>query len=119
MNKKCLIIGSNSFSGSCFVDFLLKNNFEVFGISRSKEINNVFLPYFKSENFKNFKFLQLDLNNDLNEIIKLITINKIPYIVNFAAQSMVAESWENPEHWFNTNVVSTINLHNKLKILNF
>ena len=25
MNKKCLIIGSNSFSGSSFVDFLLKN----------------------------------------------------------------------------------------------
>ena len=32
---------------------------------------------------------------------------------------MVAESWENPEHWFNTNVVSTINLHNKLKNFKF
>ena len=69
---------SNSFSGSSFVDFLLKNNFDVFGISRSKEINNVFLPYFKSENLKKFKFFQLDLNNNLNEITKLIIDNKIP-----------------------------------------
>ena len=58
MNKKCLIIGSNSFSGSSFVDFLLKNNFDVFGISRSKEINNVFLPYFKIQNNKtNLSFI--------------------------------------------------------------
>lgn len=119
MNKKCLIIGSNSFSGSSFVNFLLKNKFQVFGVSRSKQLNSVFLPYINCKNFKNFKFFQFDLNVDLNEITKLIIDNEIPYVVNFAAQSMVAESWKNPEHWFNTNVVSTINLHNKLRNLRF
>ena len=33
-------------------------------------------------NLKKFKFFQLDLNNNLNEITKLIIDNKIPYIVN-------------------------------------
>jgi dTDP-glucose 4,6-dehydratase len=41
------------------------------------------------------------------------------YVVNFAAQSMVAESWENPEHWMMTNVVSNVMLHDKLRRCDF
>ena len=66
---KIFVIGSNSFSGSNFVDFALNNGFLVFGISRSVPPNNVFLKY--SENnikVQNFKFYQLDLNNNLDEI---------------------------------------------------
>ena len=37
--KKILVIGSNSFAGSDFIDFLLKKKFKVFGVSRKKEIN--------------------------------------------------------------------------------
>ena len=39
---KYLVIGSNSFSGSNLINFLLKKNNQVLGISRSKEINSVF-----------------------------------------------------------------------------
>jgi dTDP-glucose 4,6-dehydratase len=35
--------------------------------------------------------------------------------VNFAAQGMVAESWLNPTHWYNTNVVSQVALHDALR----
>ena len=38
-------------------------------------------------------------------------------MVNFAAQSMVEESWQHPEHWFMTNVVSTVRLHDRLRKL--
>ncbi len=41
------------------------------------------------------------------------------YVVNFAAQSMVAESWLHPEHWFMTNVVSTVRLHDRLRAMKF
>ena len=34
--KKILVIGSNSFAGSDFIDFLLSKNFMVFGVSRKK-----------------------------------------------------------------------------------
>ena len=44
---KFLVIGSNSFSGSQFTNFLLKKNFEVLGVSRSDEPDDIFLPYNK------------------------------------------------------------------------
>jgi dTDP-glucose 4,6-dehydratase len=117
--KKCLVIGSNSFSGSSYINHLLNNDFTVIGCSRSKSINNVFLPYSLSLKKNNFSFFPIDINKDLPELINIIYNNEIPYIVNFAAQSMVAESWDNPSHWFNTNVMSTVNLHNELKNFKF
>ena len=44
--EKFLVIGSNSFSGSNFVNYLLKNDYKVWGISRSNQPDKVFLPYF-------------------------------------------------------------------------
>jgi dTDP-glucose 4,6-dehydratase len=35
------------------------------------------------------------------------------YVVNFAAQSMVAESWLYPDQWYQTNVVANVKLHEK------
>ena len=65
---KFLIIGSNSFSGSNFINYLLEKNISVIGVSRSAEINDQFLMYKKSKNIKLFKFFKIDLNN-LNQII--------------------------------------------------
>ncbi len=118
-----LVIGSNSFSGSHFVQGLIDRGSKVWGISRSKEPNKVFLPYYwKDKNsyfFKDrcegFKFKSLDLNKDIKEIINLIDEVKPEYIVNFAAQGMVAESWENPVHWYKTNIVSQVLLHDELR----
>ena len=36
-------------------------------------------------------------------------------VVNFAAQGMVAESWLNPTHWYRTNVVAQVALHDALR----
>ena len=38
-----LVLGSNSFSGSNFINLLLKNFHFTIGLSRSKELNKVFL----------------------------------------------------------------------------
>jgi dTDP-glucose 4,6-dehydratase len=118
-NIKIFVIGSNSFSGASFVDFVLNKGFLVFGISRSPLPNNVFLPFSNNRLNYNFKFYQLDLNKDLDEIIKIIKHEEPQFIFNFAAQSMVAESWSYPEHWYTTNAVSTTILFNKLKDLKF
>ena len=40
MKKKILILGSNSFAGTSFVNFLLKKNYKVFSTSRSNEKKN-------------------------------------------------------------------------------
>lgn len=125
--RKILIIGSNSFAGSDFIDFLLYKNVKVFGISRSKEINKEYLKYKNNKNLKNFKFYKINLNikKDLSKLFKIIKKEKINYIVNFSAHGMVAESWENPQDWYQTNVVANsilIKQLSKLKIkkyLNF
>ena len=116
--KKYLIIGSNSFSGSNFVNFILKNSInKIFGVSRSKEESKEFLAYKTNNNLKNFKFFKLNINKkiDRKKIVNLIRKNKIEYIVNFASQGMVSESFSNPSDWYNTNLISTVELIEKIK----
>lgn len=113
--RKIMVIGSNSFSGSDFIDLLLEDNLnEVVGISRSPEKKTLFLPY-KRHMQPNFKFFQMDLNKDIVRIIELIDDFQPEYIVNFAAQSEVGPSWDNPDHWFQTNVMALNRLIHQLK----
>lgn len=115
---KIMVIGSNSFSGASFVDFALGQESEVLGLSRSEEPVAALLPY-RWRNHGKFQFFQLDLNSDLPKIVELIKIKKPDYVVNFAAQSMVAESWQYPGDWFMTNTVATIKLHDELRKCDF
>ena len=118
--SRYLVIGSNSFSGSNFLNYVIKKKEFVIGVSRSNEINDVFLPY-KWKKIKNTKFLikKLDLNKDVSKIIKLINKYKIDIIVNFASQSMVSQSWLSPLDWYNTNVMSQVKLHDELRKIKF
>ena len=113
-----LIIGSNSFSGATFADFALAQGGQVIGTSRSAEPNNAFLPY-KWHSHKNFTFHEFDINQNLKELMELVSDTRPAYVVNFAAQSMVGESWKNPGDWFMTNVVSTIKFHDELRKCDF
>lgn len=116
---KCLVIGSNSFSGASFVDYLLRQGIETIGVSRSPEAHRVFLPYRWSGRDAAFRFFQCDLNHDLDKLMSLVQAEKPEYVLNFAAQSMVGESWKWPDHWFMTNVVSAVRLHERLRGCDF
>jgi len=117
MKTKIIVIGSNSFSGSDFIDLLLEDqNTSVIGISRSPEKSDLFLPY-KRHQFSDYRFYQLDLNKDIKQIVEIIGNFNPGYIVNFAAQGEVAPSWENPGQWFQTNAVSITNLVSQIKSL--
>ena len=111
-----LVIGSNSFSGAQFCKMLLKMDYHVFAVSRSPENDTVFNPYRWSDNTpKNFQFQILDINSDLIDLKSILHRFQPHYIVNFAAQSMVAQSWDFPEHWINTNVIAITNIVSLLK----
>lgn len=114
-----LVLASNSFSGASFVDFLLRQGIRVIGISRSPEAHWVFLPYRWSGRDEQFSFHQCDLNYELDSLMSIVNAERPEYVVNFAAQSMVGESWKNPDHWFMTNVVSTVRLHERLRHCDF
>ena len=119
MSASFLVIGSNSFSGAQFIDCLLKSRHQVVGVSRSPELDSVFLPYKSSKYLSNFKFYQIDINHQINQLIESVKDFQPEYIVNFAAQGMVAQSWKTPEHWYQTNVVGQVKLHDALRKLNF
>lgn len=116
--EKIVVIGSNSFSGSHFVEYALNQGATVYGISRSDEPHAAFLPY-KQNDLSRFKFLKLDLNYDLDRIMKVINDSESDYVINFSSQSMVAQSWNNPGDWFRTNTLSTILFHDQLRKCSF
>lgn len=119
MRNRFLVIGSNSFSGAQFVKYLHSLDAEVIGVSRSEELNPVFLPYKWIQEQSTFKFIQIDINYQLDELISLCNEFQPEYIVNFAAQGMVAQSWETPGDWYQTNVVGQVKLHDQLRKLTF
>lgn len=115
-SERFCVIGSNSFSGASFVAGLLSAGAEVLGISRSAEDDPVFLPY-RWAPHERFMFRQLDLNHDLDQIDSLLQEFQPAYVVNFAAQGMVAQSWNCPEQWYQTNTVAMVRLHDRLRKL--
>ena len=115
MSGKIVVVGSNSFSGASFVDYALERGADVIGMSRSAEPSTAFLPYKWRDHTGAFRFFPYDLNKHLDEIMNLLDREKPRYVVNFAAQSMVGESWKHPEHWFQTNVVAAVKLHDQLR----
>ena len=117
--KKFLVLGSNSFSGSNFINLLLKKNCKVVGISRSNQYNSVYLSYRSSANIKSFKFYKLNINTNLIKLLSIVKKFKPNYIVNYIAQGMVSESWLNPEDWYETNIVAQVKIYKELSNFKF
>ena len=110
MTKTVIIIGSSSFSGSWLAKEMLEKDYKVIGISRSK-IKKEF-NFIKS---KKFIFYKIDINKNFKKMTKVFEKYKPNIIVNFAAQSFVRTSWDNPTDWFKTNTLSSIKIAEYLK----
>ena len=120
---KVLVIGSNSFSGSHFVAEALRAGHAGLG----REPLSGAAPRFPPLPLvwrrgrapwplrKTSSFQAIDLNSQLNDLLELIDRMQPELVVNFAAQGMVAESWLNPTHWYRTNVVAQVALHDALR----
>ena len=114
-SERFLVLGSNSFSGATFCDHLASLGHDVVATSRSDEPHDAFLPYKWSPRPGSVRFRRIDINHDLDALDALLREERPTHVVNFAAQSMVGESWQFPDHWMMTNVVSTVRLHERLR----
>lgn len=111
-----VVLGANSFSGQDFVDLLLDQpKYRVIGVSRSPERSSLFLKYKKRSDLSRYQYHALDMNRDAATLLDLLDAERPAWIVNFAAQSEVAPSWDHPEHWFETNTVALSKLINHLR----
>jgi GDPmannose 4,6-dehydratase len=106
VTKKILITGVTGQDGSNMVRFLLKNtDLFIYGAVRRLSVPN----YDNINDIKNtrFKLINLDLldQQSINNSVKKI---RPDYIINFAAQSFVGESWNSPVSTFTTNTLPVI-----------
>jgi GDPmannose 4,6-dehydratase len=106
ITKKVLITGVTGQDGSNLVRYLLKNtNYEIYGAIRRLSVLN----HENIVDIKDPKFTLINLDiTDQQSIINNIK-NIVPdYIINFAAQSFVGESWNSPINTFTTNTLSVM-----------
>lgn len=109
------VLGSNSFAGATFVDTALSGGHELFGVNRSAEASQIFLPYKANPRACAYTFRQLDLNRNMELVCSALDEFAPSFIVDFAGQGMVAESWKWPEQWYETNIVAKVRLHEFLR----
>jgi dTDP-glucose 4,6-dehydratase len=119
--KKCVVIGSNCFSGSHLVDDLLTNgNYQVIGLSRSREKKDFYLPYKSNANAASlFRFQQLDLNKNAGGLISFLKKERPQIVINFAALSEVDLSNLEPVEYFDTNCRAVVQLCNYLRTVEY
>ena len=117
--KLYVVIGSNCFTGSHIVDALLNDpDNQVIGVSRSPEYKDFLLPY-KQRSATNFRFHQIDIVRRFDELIRLLDEVKPPFVINVAALSEVALSYERPAEYFETNTLAVARLCNYLRTCSY
>lgn len=109
------VIGSNSFAGATFIARAIAYGADVIGFNRSAETSSIFLPYRKVDGVGSYRFFQADINHDLDAILTRLDEFSPQVVIDFAGQGMVAESWQNPEQWYTTNVVAKVRFHDQLR----
>jgi GDPmannose 4,6-dehydratase len=105
-SKKVLITGVSGQDGSNMTRYLLRDtNHTIYGGVRRLSVQN----YDNIKDIKNsrFKLVNFDLL-DQQSIINLIKEIKPDYVINFAAQSFVGESWNMASYSFTTNTLPVI-----------
>lgn len=113
--KTYLVTGGAGFIGSNFIIYMLKNFKDI------KIINLDSLTYAGNlnnlkevESDENYHFIHGDIRDNFM-VNKIFEDFKVDYVVNFAAESHVDRSIEDPETFVKTNVLGTLNLLNCAK----
>jgi GDPmannose 4,6-dehydratase len=104
--KKILITGVTGQDGSNMVRYLLKNtDLTIYGGIRRLSVKN----HENIDDIKDKRFVVVNLDiSDQQCIINMVKKIRPDYVVNFAAQSFVGESWNTPVHTFTTNTLAII-----------
>ena len=110
LKKSVLITGGAGFIGSNFIPYFLDQNPETKVINLDKLTYAGNLSNLDDVSFnKNYTFIQGDIcNRDLIE--KIFNEHAFDAVINFAAESHVDNSIENPDEFIKTNIVGTFNL---------
>lgn len=97
-----LVLGGSSFSGNYIASRLSAKN-RVVCLNRNVGLREVFkrIPE-KNHNLVEYSW---NLNESVDKLKEALSDYQIDIVINFAAQSMVGESWINPQDWYEANLV--------------
>ena len=110
MKKTLLILGSHSFSGSSFMNMMLKKKeFKIISIFNSEKKN--FLVDYKKNIDDDFSSYKINLLTDIKKLKKIIIKKKPDFIIDFASNCNVDLSWKD------TDKITKINFFNKLDLI--
>ena len=96
-----LVTGGAGYIGSHFVRLLERENLEFLILDNFTTGHKDFV--------KNKKYLELDLKNE-DDLFEKLEDENLSSIVHFAGSSLIAESQEKSEEYFNNNVLASKNL---------
>lgn len=108
--KKAIITGIAGQDGSFLAEFLLSKNYEVIGLAKKE--------FATSENIANIQDKVKIINGDVADFDSVLTtIKEIKpdEIYNLAAQSFVADSWNNPSITAQCNALGPVNILESIK----
>ena len=115
--KTYLVTGGAGFIGANFIHYMFEkynnNNIKIINVDTLTYAGN--LENLKGiENSKNYEFIKADIC-DKEKMEEIFKSNDIDYVVNFAAESHVDRSIQNPEIFVQSNVIGTLVLLNLAK----
>ena len=105
--KKILVTGGAGFIGSNFVKYMLKKHpdYKIINVDALTYAGNLENLKDISDN-KNYTFIKADIR-DRKKMDEIFSTYEIDTVVNFAAESHVDRSIEEPEVFLTTNVIGT------------
>ncbi len=125
--KSILVTGGAGFIGFHLAQKLIARGDEVVGLDNINDYYDVNLKYARlsetgikkeyiyynkyvqSENYSNYKFIKLDLNDKKN-VLKLFQDEKFDKVCNLAAQAGVRYSLKNPYAYIDSNILGFLNI---------
>ena len=106
--NKILVTGGSGFIGSNFINLIAKKKFRILNIDKLSTISTP-EKFKKIKNLKNYFFKKNNLNK-ASTILKYLNLFKPDLIVNFASESHVDRSINNPLFFLKNNIESSTNL---------